>query len=200
MTVAISIIAAAAMLFLFLRWQTWKERFGSRDDNYDIMQMQRLLADGDDKDPVQAVAVMAGGKLPKSIRQPAPEQMPLRQPAQPDAGPRKNLPVLDATAQEIYLRLHAEFPQIPLLCRVDVAALIGHTGTTAPRVQADFVLCKKDFTAAVVIFIERQQGDSLIARAEQLLRQQRLRVLRWSADRLPSREEMRRQIFRPKAA
>lgn len=189
MSVAIPIIAAAAMLFFVLKaWQTWKERFGSRDDNYEIMQMQRLLAESDDNDPIQAVAVMAGGKLPKSIRQPA-----------PDAGPRKNLPVLDATAQEIYLRLHAEFPQVPLLCRVDVAALIGNE-VTPPRIQADFVLCKKDFTPAVAIFIERRQGDNLLARAEQLLRQQRLRVLRWSPEQMPSRHEMRRQIFRTKSA
>lgn len=204
MTVFILIFFAAVMLFFLIKaWQIWKERFHSRDDNYELMQMHRLLDGGDeDIDPIQAVAVMAGGKLPKSIRQPAPAAQAMARsspvPENGSAALRKNVPVLDAPAQEIYLRLHAEMPQIPLLACVDVALLTGQ-GVTPPRVQADFVLCKKDFTPAVVIFIDRTQGDSLQARAEQLLRQQRLRVLRWSVDRLPSREEMRKQIFRPKA-
>lgn len=205
MSTAIFVILAAVMLFFVLKaWQVWKERFGGRDDNYEIMQMQRLL-DSDEKpdEPIQAVAVMAGGKLPASVRKPAAAAPARSLPPLPDAAQiesRKHLPVLDAPAQEIYLRLHAEMPQIPLLACVDVAALTGTTGVTPPRVQADFVLCKKDFTPAVVIFIDRVPGDSLQARAEQLLRLHRLRVLRWPVDRLPSREEMRKQIFRPKAA
>lgn len=207
MTAILLILFAAVMLFFLIKaWQIWKERFSKRDDNYELLQMQRLLDGNDDKaaDPVEAVAIMAGGKLPKSIRQPGRPPRPAAVPFMPlpenaEAASRKHLPVLDAPAQEIYLRLHAEMPQIPLLSCVDVALLTGQ-GITPPRVQADFVLCKKDFTPAVVIFIDRTQGDPLQARAEQLLRQQRLRVLRWPVDRLPSREEMRKQIFRPKAA
>ncbi|MDQ7989349.1 MAG: hypothetical protein REI09_06915 [Candidatus Dactylopiibacterium sp.] len=177
-TIILLVLAATLVFFLYRIQRIWRQHFGHRDAGYESFELQRLLAEpaAGEAMPTGTPAAAAGGAAGAGT-----------------AGVR--LPVLDAPAQEAFLRLRGEFSQVPLLAGTDLAVLTGVAN--APRVQVDFVLCRKDFTPAVAILIERSP-DPLRERAAEQLRQQGVRVLRWRADAIPSREAMREQIVRPK--
>lgn len=172
--------------FLYRAWRVWQQRFGQRDEDFDSYRLQQLMQDKD------------AGQAPREPFEIKP--LPITPAAAVvDTAPRARAPLLDAAAQDAYLLLHADVAAgFPLLACVDIARLLDAHGVPPPRISADFVICKKDFTPAVVIFLERSPGDPMIERAQTLLRSHRLRVLRWPASALPSREEMRRQVFKPR--
>ncbi|MDP5241375.1 hypothetical protein Q9Q94_17710 [Uliginosibacterium sp. 31-16] len=194
--------------FLLRAWRVWQERFANRHE-FDADHLALLMAQREEiEQPAAAPAPLPQARSPrpahKTVRT-APMAADLQTPHRPPApandfhhGRRK--PLLDAAAQEVFLRLQTDMPGFPVMAGVDIATLLDPHAPPPPRVPADFVLCKKDFTPAVVIFIERQHADPMLDRAETLLRQHRLRVLRWRADALPKREDMRHQIFKPKSA
>lgn len=107
-------------------------------------------------------------------------------------------PVIDAKAQKIFAALKRILGPYPLLVNVDVASLLEQEDVIPPRVCADFVVCRKDFTPVAVILLERQQPDPLHERAMSLINRNRIRVLRWDAAAPLDQETMRRQIFKPK--
>ncbi len=182
--------AGVMAFFLYRAWKVWQERFGQRNDDFDDFRIQQLVHEGEADKAVAPREHFEIKPLPVA---------PVA--AVVDTTPRPRPPLLDAIAQDTYLLLHADVAAgFPLLSRVDIANLLDPHGAPPPRVSADFVICKKDFTPAVVIFIERTPGDPMIERAQTLLRSHRLRVLRWPASALPAREEMRRQVFKPRAA
>ena len=183
-------------------WQNWQESYGNRSDEYDNGQLAMMLharEDGETPHPPPPAAPAAPRPAVAFAASPA---MPAAAPAALSAailpGQVRRLP-LDAVAQSVYLHLHVDIPQLPVLSCVDIACLLPADTRHAPRLQADFVICKKDFSPAVVIFIERNGEAAALDHAHQLLRTQRLRVLRWHANALPAREQMRQQIFKPKA-
>ncbi|NSL54230.1 hypothetical protein [Uliginosibacterium aquaticum] len=176
--------------FLYRAWRVWQQRFGQRDNDFDAYQLQQLVKEAEAGNPLPNHETFEIKPLPVT---PAAAVV--------DTTPRTRRPLLDGPAQDAFLLLHADVAAgFPLLASVDIATLLDAHGTPPPRVSADFVICKKDFSPAVVIFIERSPGDPMIERAQTLLRSHRLRVLRWPASSLPSREEMRRQVFKPRAA
>lgn len=207
----------ALLFFIFRAWRVWQTRFANRHEfdpeHFALLMAQREEIEG----PIDAQApaphshksrpkhpqskLPGTGSSDKAARRSArpaaeaPESTP-----RPDsvAPPPRRKPLLDAQTQEVFLQLHADLPGYPLLSAVDIAALIDSHVAQIPRIQADFVICRKDFSPAVVIFLERNGKQSLLDRAESLLRQQRVRVLRWPVDALPAREEMRAQIFKHK--
>lgn len=187
------VFVALMLFFLYRAWRVWKERFGGRDENYDAFELQKLIAEESAvKNPAPA-STGTPGSAPAAAPAPAPAAPPGETRSRP-------APVLDAAAQEFFFRLKAELPQIPLLVCVDLLSLTGRAGTMPPRIAADFVLCKKDFSPVVAIFLEREPSDPMLDRAEERLRQMRVRVLRWPASQLPSREEMREKILGPRSA
>ncbi|KAF7598317.1 MAG: hypothetical protein CGU28_12670 [Candidatus Dactylopiibacterium carminicum] len=157
-------------------WRNWQENYGHRNDDYDAGQLALLLHE------------KAGPERPTP---PAPPPRPM-----PSGPPARFLPLTDAV-QTLYVLLRAEFPQLPMMCCVDIASLLPDT-PRPPRIQIDFVICRKDFSPAVAIIIERPNEKDMLDQAQALLRERRLRVLRWSADALPGQEEIRQQIVRPK--
>lgn len=182
-------IAGTMLFFLYRALRVWQERFSHRDEDYDTA---RLMQDADK--PAHSPAISAQLPMP-----PVRATQPIHAAPAPQAeapSPRRKL--MDAPAQAAYLNLRSSIGDYPLLACVDIASLLDPHGPPPPRVQADFVICKKDFSPAVVILIERQAGDPMLSRAEHLLSQHRLRVLRWGADAIPDRDTMREQIFKPK--
>lgn len=201
-------ILGIVLFLLYRAWQVWETRFAHRHE-FDAEHLAMLMAQ---REEFELPAASPEPPPPRSHhhsrlphRTTPPKTAPAvaqaaaqPQPARTSGAARQ--PLLGTTEQELYLRLHSELPGYPLLACVDIASLLAPTDTPAPRVQADFVLCKKDFTPAVVILLERAPANPLHDRAEALLRQHHLRVLRWPIDALPSREQMRHQIFKPKSA
>lgn len=194
--------------FLLRAWRVWQERFANRHE-FDADHLALLMAQREEiEQPAMAPAASSPVRSPRPAHK-TPRAAPAA--ADPQAAPHipppgndlhhgRRRPLLDAAAQEVFLRLQTDMPSFPVMAGVDIATLLDPHAPPPPRVRADFVLCKKDFTPAVVIFIERQHADPMLDRAEALLRQHRLRVLRWRADALPKREDMRHQIFKPKSA
>ena len=187
-------ILGTMVFFLYRALQVWQSKFGHRNDDYDAARLMQLMKE----DPEQPV-------LPPAIQPPAPAppaglaQAEISPPARPLEPPPHRRTLMDAAAQTTYLNLRSSVGDYPLLACVDIASLLDPHGAPPPRIQADFVICKKDFSPVVVILIERQAGDLMLTRAENLLRQHRLRVLRWPADAIPDRNSLREQIFKPKS-
>ncbi|MBS1209310.1 MAG: hypothetical protein H6R19_1708 [Proteobacteria bacterium] len=182
--------------FLFRAWRVWQERFAHRHE-FDAEHFALLMAQREEIDQISVTPSPA----PRPVKLAHPNKPPAETPPPAQAHPvqtRHRQPLLDATAQEVFQFLRTSLPNTPILAGVDIVRLLDPDAPPPPRVQADFVLCKKDFIPAVVIFIERDAGVPLHDRAEALLRQQRLRVLRWRAGALPSHEQMHLQIFKPK--
>ena len=180
-------------------WQNWQERYGNRNDDYENGQLAIMLHARDDGSTPAAPPPAAAPLAPRPPAAVAPQPAAAASlSAAIPPGQVRHLP-LDAAAQSVYLHLHVDIPQLPVLSCVDIACLLPPETRHTPRLLADFVICKKDFSPAVVIFIERGGEAVALDHAHQLLRAQRLRVLRWHANALPAREQMRQQIFKPKA-
>ncbi|GAB2891500.1 hypothetical protein GCM10027046_20410 [Uliginosibacterium flavum] len=207
--------------FLFRAWKVWQERFANRHE-FDADHLALLMAQREEFElpaepaPTPEVLAMRKPRAPRAVvvasnpdlvAKPARKAAPVvdlhknhrKAPPSNDLQPARRKPVLDAAAQSVFLQLRNDLNNFPVLAGVDIASLLDPHGPTPPRVQADFVVCKKDFSPVVVIFIERDQIDPMLDRAETLLRQHRLRVLRWPANALPDKEQMRLQIFKPKS-
>jgi hypothetical protein len=209
--------------FLFRAWRVWQDRFANRHE-FDADHLALLIAQREELEQPAAEPTPAPRPKPHLPRAPHPaqpvtpapapvpaparaagpvanlQQTPRKAKAVADSQPSRRKPMLDMVSQAIFLQLRTDLSNYPILASVDIASLLDAHGTTPPRVQADFVVCKKDFSPAVVIFIERELANPMFDRAEALLRQHRLRVLRWRADKLPTREQMRHQIFKPKSS
>jgi hypothetical protein len=192
-------------------WHVWQTRFASRMMDYDSREIA-LLADARMAIPGAADAAPA----PTSAAAPAPPAMPPMPVAAPAAllmpsptalapaapaarrpGERPP-PLLDEAGRVIYLDLKRGVGSYPITIGVDIARLVPDTQLIPPRVQVDFVVCRKDFTPVVAIFLDRGHPDPLRERALQLLKQSRIRVLHWNAAQPPSPEEMNQQIFKAK--
>lgn len=191
----VALIVGILLFFLYRAWSVWQSRFAYRSDELDPVQLFELIHGDQAQAPAPPLAT------PSILRSPPPQPL---EPSPPAAAavllqPAARKAVLDEAAQDVYLHLRTELSAYPLLCKVDIAALLPGHHSMLPRVQADFVICKKDFHPVVVILLERSSNDAQLDRAETLLRQQRLRVLRWRAEALPSRDKMRQQIFKPRS-
>lgn len=198
----ILVVLLALLVFAFYRaWSVWQEKFANRHE-LDSAHLALLIAHREELESPLAHTEKPAARKHKEHRPSRKEQFVRSIPAALGgqalpATARK--PLLAAAAQEVFLRLHSELPGYPILSGVDIAVLLDAQGVPPPRVQVDFVLCKKDFSPAVAIFIEHEPSNPMIDRVVSLLREQRVRVLRWQADALPEREQMRHQIFKPKS-
>jgi len=178
-------------------WYIWQSRFGGRTMEYDAREMAFIVQAQADISPnasPNAAAVKdpaATVVYPAAAIPPAPE--PKKSAERPPA-------LLDEAGSLIYLQLKSCVGEYPLLVGVDIARLLPSTQSASPRVHADFVVCRKDFTPVVVIFLEHGTGDPLRERATQLLKQSRIRLLRWDTNAVPDRESMRQQIFKSKSS
>lgn len=197
---------AGFLIFLFIAavvggvvwvWYIWQSRFGGRTTEYDaremafIVQAQADLSPNASPSPVPAKDPAATVVNPAAVLPHAPE--PKKSTERPPA-------LLDEAGSLIYLQLKSCVGEYPLLVGVDIARLLPSTQSASPRVHADFVVCRKDFTPVVAIFLEHGAGDPLRERAAQLLKQSRIRLLRWDANAVPDRESMRQQIFKSKSS
>lgn len=207
-------ILGLLMFFCYRAWTVWQTRFGNRHefdaDHLAMLMAQREEISGSDDAPGDILATpianrrnSTGHTLFPKMEKPRPSLATPQAASggsdiakKPEVQATRRRQVLDAAAQEVYLRLRADMSSYPVLPAVDVAALVD-SDSGLPRMQADFVVCKKDFAPVVAIFLERPDTSlSTLDRVESILKQARLRVLRWPANALPSREEMHAQIFK----
>lgn len=187
-------ILGTMVFFLYRALRVWQERFSHRDDDYDSARLMQLMQE-DSAKPDVPPAILAPLPIPP-VKATQPQHAAPAPQAEARPARRK---LMDDAAQAAYLNLRSGVGDYPLLACVDIASLLDPHGPPPPRVQADFVICKKDFSPVVVILIERQPGDPMLTRAEHLLTQHRLRVLRWSAAAIPDRNTLREQIFKAKS-
>lgn len=205
------ILAAVLGLLLFFcyrAWKVWETRFAHRhefDPDYlALLMAQREEINGSDDAPARHSSSGTGRHNPPAAdrgKTPGTAMNGIsHEDAAKDAGtPGRRKPLLDSPAQEVYLRLRADMSGYPIMAAVDVAALITPVPSHLPRLQADFVVCKKDFSPVVAIFLERPQTSAAtLDQVETVLRHHRIRVIRWLADELPSKEQMHAQIFKSK--
>lgn len=192
-------------------WHVWQTRFASKMMDYDSREMAflaeaRIAAPSAPAEPppVQAVptspTALAEMPLQAALLMASPPPLPTS--AQAATTPRRAgerpAPLLDEAGRVIYLDLKRGVGGYPIAVGVDIARLVPDTQLIPPRVQVDYLVCRKDFTPVVAIFLDRGSADPLRERALQLLKQSRIRVLRWSLNAPPTPEEMHQQIFRAK--
>ncbi|MBK9393198.1 MAG: hypothetical protein IPN40_04650 [Uliginosibacterium sp.] len=192
-------------------WYVWQTRFASKMMDYDSREMAflaeaRIAAPSAPAEPppVQAVptspTALAEMPLQAALLMASPPPLPTS--AQAATTPRRAgerpAPLLDEAGRVIYLDLKRGVGGYPIAVGVDIARLVPDTQLIPPRVQVDYLVCRKDFTPVVAIFLDRGSADPLRERALQLLKQSRIRVLRWSLNAPPTPEEMHQQIFRAK--
>ena len=210
-------ILGLLMFFCYRAWKVWETRFAHRHefdaDHLAMLMAQREEISGSDDAPAEILATPVANRRNSTGHTQFPKAEKPRQPTPAvqayssndaakkiDVQATRRKQVLDAAAQEVYLRLRADMSSYPMLPAVDVAALVD-SDSGLPRLQADFVVCKKDFAPVVAIFLERPDTHlPTLDRIESILKQARLRVLRWQANDLPSRDEMHAQIFKSKKA
>jgi hypothetical protein len=182
----------------------WKQRFARRHE-FDAKHLALLMAQRAEIEAAERAAQPAVIRQRRTLSLPSvsPSLLPIhlshKTTKTNNGAARPKPPILDAVGQAIYQDLARDASQYPILCKLDIAMLLNPPGPATPRVHADFVICKKDFSPAVVILIDRKTSNPELDKAQTLLRQHRLRVLRWRADALPTPAEMHQQIFKPKA-
>lgn len=191
-------------------WYVWQTRFASKMMDYDAREMAflaeaRLASPGTPAErpadaPAQGVPTPAEMPLQAALLMASPPSATasLQAAAAPRRAGERPPPLLDEAGRVIYLDLKRGVGGYPITIGVDIARLLPDTQLIPPRVQVDYVVCRKDFTPVVAIFLERGHPDPLRERALQLLKQSRIRVLRWSVSAPPNPEEMHQQIFRAK--
>ncbi|WP_018606596.1 hypothetical protein [Uliginosibacterium gangwonense] len=197
---------AGFLIFLFFAalvggviwvWYIWRSRFGGRTMEYDAREMAFVVQAQADLSPNASPKAAPARDPAATIVNPAAVVAPM-----PDLKKSAERPaaLLDQAGSLIYLQLKSCVGEYPLLVGVDIARLLPGTQSASPRVHADFVVCRKDFTPVVAIFLEHGASDPLRERAAQLLKQSRIRLLHWEANAVPDRETMRQQIFKSKAS
>lgn len=206
-------ILGVLIFFCYRAWTVWQTRFGNRHefdaDHLALLMAQREEINGSDDAPADILATPISNRRNSTGHTVFPKAEKPRPPVavaqaygsgdavrKPEGQATRRKQVLDTAAQEVYLRLRADMSSYPTLPAVDIAALVD-SDNGLPRIQADFVVCKKDFSPVVAIFLERADTPlPTLDRVEGILKQARLRVLRWPANALPSRDEMHAQIFK----
>lgn len=197
-------ILGLLLFFCYRAWKVWETRFANRhefDPEYlALLMAQREEINGSDDAPSSARASSGNSKHnPPSAEKPRPVALPAQNEQKDPGTPGQRRQLLDAPAQEAFIRLQADMSGYPVLAAVDVAALITPVQNHLPRLQADFIVCKKDYSPVVAIFLERPAiSAATLDQVETVLRHHRIRVLRWPANALPSREQMHAQIFKSK--
>lgn len=179
-------------------WHVWQTRFASRMMDYDSREMA-ILAEAQVAVPGAASARVGLAETPPAA--PLAQAMAVARPATPvqKTGQERPNTLLDEAGRMIFKDLKECVGDYPVTVAVDVARLINDAQVIPPRVQVDYLVCRKDFTPVVAIFLDRGNPDPLRERALQLLKQSRIRVLRWDVAAPPAGETMRQQIFKPKA-
>jgi len=197
-------IFIGALLGCFVwAWRVWQARFAGRSMDYDSREFAFLAeAKIGTTNPAAARAGTSPEVLP--IASPAIPAILAAQAGHPQQAPQpktsgRPAPLLDDAARLVYSNLKRCAGDYPVLVSVDVARLMNDEQTIPPRVQVDLLVCRKDFTPVVAIFIDRGSPEPLRERAIQLLKQSRIRVLRWDASNPPDAEAMRLQVFKPKS-
>jgi very-short-patch-repair endonuclease len=115
-------------------------------------------------------------------------------------------PLLSAPEQDLYRRLVAALPDNVVLAQVAFSQMISVAGgnsdenfrkrLTAQQKVADFVICDKSFAVVAVIELDDsshsrekdEKRDAIITEAGS-------KTIRWRVSRLPTTEEIRRQIL-----
>lgn len=184
-------------------WYVWQSRFGNRMMDYDAREVALVMQARADLVPDKPPQAGASGRPAAEAPLRAAPAVEVAPDNKPDHKPLERVtprPLLDEAEALLYVQLKSCVVEHPLLIGVDVARLLPNTEFGAPRISADFVVCRKDFTPVVAIFLARPDQSSLQDRAQQLLKQStRIRVLKWDASTPPDREAMKQQIFKPKA-
>jgi hypothetical protein len=202
----LAVVLGAIFFCLYRAWGIWQTHFANRHE-FDADHLALLMAQREEiEQPVEPTRTSRPGRprFPLPSSQP-PSLSPLvTRPLRKEEGSedrnesRHRKPLLDAAAQSVFDYLRSDLANYPVLALVDLASLLETESSNIPRIHVDFVVCKKDFSPALVIILERRNSGLSLDRAETLLRQHRLRVVRWRADALPDAAQMHQQIFKSK--
>ena len=179
----IGLLACAVVVWLFRR----SALFGRHED-YETRE-QALLAQ---------VGADLGHKVANDLKEFEEPALAKGEQAHPPKNRHLPRPILDEQAQKIHAALKYNLGPYPLFVNVDIACLIEQEDVIPPRVNVDFVVCRKDFTPVVAILLQRRKADPLHDRAMILLNRNKIRVLRWDAAAPLDQETIRSQIFKPK--
>jgi len=182
-------------------WRVWQARFGARQ--VDTQQMEAVML-AQARAKLDSHAANPYAPVPQAatpIQAFEPGLALGATPANPLAEQKKHgrPPALLGEAERgIYDRLKSCVGDYPLSFGVDVARLISDAQPGLPRIQVDYLVCRKDFSPAVVIFLDRGHPDPQRERVIKLLSQSRLRILLWDVAHPPERDAMYAQVFKSK--
>ncbi|MEC5400184.1 hypothetical protein [Uliginosibacterium sp. H1] len=202
------IIAVIALLgvawALYRAWSVWRERFGNRDSLESSREMALLAelrkASSEAPETVMVLDPPPRPKRPKPVQPPVtgPETVPVGDPT--PATPRMpaaSVPaLLDAVGRVVFFLLKIELNDHEVLSRVDPAIFLPGHDTALPRATLDFVVCRRDFTPAAIIMVQRGDAEEpLRERVIALLSQRGMKVLRWKVGALPARGSVRDAVL-----
>ncbi|MDQ8023175.1 MAG: hypothetical protein REI94_15160 [Moraxellaceae bacterium] len=201
----IAVIALLGVVWALHRtWSIWRERFGNRDSLESSREMVLLAelrkASSEAPETIMVLDPPPRPKRPKPVQPPVtgPETVPVGDPAPaPPRMPATPAPaLLDAVGRVVFFLLKIELNDHEILSRVDPAIFLPDSDATLPRATLDFVVCRRDFTPAAVIMVQRGEAEEpLRERIIALLVQRGITVLRWRVGGLPARGSVREAVL-----